>query len=121
MNEADESPLFTLESGVERHRLEPASFEIPPQWHRENLRVGEWARLLFQIPRGGETLVERMWVQVVHVLPEHYVGFLDNDSTYCAELRCGHRVEFHAGHIIDISPPRMYLDDEFNPDEPGIV
>ncbi len=59
-----------------------------------------------------------MWVQVARVLPEYYVGSLDNDCHACAALRRGRRVEFHADHVINILPPRMYLDEAYKPNGP---
>jgi uncharacterized protein YegJ (DUF2314 family) len=93
---------YTLDSGVERHRESPETFEIPSQAKREGLRPGDLAKLIFRIEIGDEVHVERMWVQVIEARPEFYVGTLDNDPYCTDEIRSGMRVEFHADHVIQI-------------------
>jgi uncharacterized protein YegJ (DUF2314 family) len=91
-----------LDSGVERHREAPDTFEIPSDTKREALRPGDLVKLIFRISVDGEVHVERMWVEIVHAFPEYYVGTLDN-KPYCTdEIPHGTRVEFHADHIIQI-------------------
>ncbi|HET7626114.1 MAG TPA: DUF2314 domain-containing protein [Verrucomicrobiae bacterium] len=93
---------YTLDDGAGTHREFPTTFEIPSQERRESLKVGDIAKLIFRIEVDDEVHVERMWVQVVEVEPEFYVGVLDNDATSTDEIQAGMRVEFHSDHIIQI-------------------
>ena len=93
---------YTLDSGAERHREAPATFEIPSLERRESVKPGDLAKLIFRIEFGDEAHVERMWVRVTEVRSEFYVGVLDNDPFCTNEIRSGMRVEFHADHIIQI-------------------
>ena len=93
---------YTLNSGVDRHKEAPDTFEIPPESERESLRPGDLAKLIFRISVGDEVHVERMWVQVVQTKPEYYVGALDNDPCCTDDIRHGMPVEFHADHIVQI-------------------
>jgi uncharacterized protein YegJ (DUF2314 family) len=94
-------PTCILVSGVERHRIAPHTFEIPPQSARESLRPGDQAKLMFHFP--DEPPDERMWVIVKDVRPGYYVGVLNNyPLIHGMRLRFGQKVQFHADHVIDI-------------------
>jgi hypothetical protein len=100
---------ITLDDGEERARDNPDRFEIPAQGKRENLRVGDFAKLIFtctpQLPSGQTG--ERMWVKVTHVYaPGRYRGELYNDPSEApfTKLRYGDKITFEARHIINIEP-----------------
>jgi uncharacterized protein YegJ (DUF2314 family) len=93
---------YTLDNAAERHREAPDTFWLPPLHDRESLRPGDLVKLVFRIEFDEEAHVERMWVRVIEVKPESYVGLLDNDPYCTEEIRSGTRVEFHADHVIQI-------------------
>jgi hypothetical protein len=93
-------PPYILVSGVERHRISPHRFWIPPQSERESLRPGDHFKLMFCFP---DTLMgERMWVIVKEVRPEYYVGVLNNYPALIKGIRFGQKVQFHSDHVINI-------------------
>lgn len=96
---------FKLDSGLRRHIEFPDTFEVPSQEMRENLLPGDLAKLIFRIRVGNAVHIERMWVEVVEIKPEYYVGVLDNDPFCTDEIRSGMRVDFHADHVIQIERP----------------
>jgi hypothetical protein len=95
------STFYTLDSGVDRNREAPDTFQIPPAAERENLQPGQIAKLMFRIDDGAEISVERMWVRVHARDGDEYVGVLDNDA-YGADLRHGLEVRFRPEHVIQI-------------------
>ena len=90
---------YILVSGVERHRLNPHTFEIPPQPARESLRPGDHALLYFHFP--DDPPDERMWVIVTGVTPEYYIGVLNN-YPFTYGMWFGQKIHFHADHVLDI-------------------
>ena len=93
---------YTLDDGAQTHREFPDTFQIPSQAERENLKPGDLAKLIFRISNGDEVNVERMWVQVLEVSSQSYVGVLDNDPYCTNEIRSGMKVQFHPDHVIQI-------------------
>ena len=113
-----EDDSWELESGEIRHRKRPDTFWIPDRAVRENLRIGQAAKLLFRIRSadGNEIGVERMWAIVVERMGNHYLGILDDEpaSTGPAHLHAGTEFLFTAVHVIDIDdPPRAYLVEKY--------
>jgi len=96
------SPTYVLVSGVERNRIFPDMFHIPPESARESLRPCDLVKLWFRFP--GDWPDHHMWVIVEDVRPErpgYYYGVLfDCPVTDC--IRFGERVEFHCDHVLDI-------------------
>ena len=73
-------------------------FFIPPAELRHSLKVGDEVKLIFCLDRGGgETAVERMWVEVVETQP--YVGLLRNVPQLSGVIDFGDRVPFGAEHV----------------------
>lgn len=98
---------WCLDNGVALHRRHPATFEIPPADHRENLQPGQVVKLRFVIHTGGtasspELAGERMWVAVTERRGEFYVGLLDDDSTCSDRLQAGTQVVFRPENVIGI-------------------
>ncbi len=73
-------PGWALLSGEDRHAEAPQTFWIPDLDRRESLRVGDLAKLLFDIATQEEQGlvwgVERMWVRVTKSESSAYVGVL---------------------------------------------
>jgi uncharacterized protein YegJ (DUF2314 family) len=105
----DSNVKFWLVDAVEHQKHYPTSFELPDEWNRLRVEVGEWAKLIFAFPTEPEHKFERMWVQVKVVTPTSYGGVLDNEPSTTGFVSIGHRVGFEARHIISIWPPRPYL------------
>lgn len=106
---SDTPVKFWLIDAVEFQKDHPATFELPDEWNRGHVRVGEWAKLIFAFPTEPEHRFERMWVQVELATPTYYGGVLDNEPENHGFIRLGHRLRFEPRHIINISPPRVYL------------
>jgi hypothetical protein len=99
------TPTYILVSGVERHRIAPRTFQIPPQSARESLRPGDHAKLLFHFPDDWPN--EGMWVIVQDVKAGHYVGVLNNyPLTDC--MCFGERVQFQPDHVLDIDRKKRF-------------
>ena len=78
------------------------SIQIPPVEVRESLRVGDLAKLVFDIKIDAKSFVERMWVRVTKVNSESYLGALVNDPFCTHELKCGMEVQFHSDHVVQV-------------------
>lgn len=109
---------WTLLSAEARHAESPSTFWIPPSAERKSLRVGQAAKLLFCIEsvdqeESLDRAVERMWVIVVRLTGEGYVGILENQPNSILpdrNLAPGIEVFFRPEHVADIdSPPGDYL------------
>jgi hypothetical protein len=123
--------FWTLVSGEERHAESPGSFWVPPLSERESLKVGQAAKLIFEIEsenKQGEVErdCERMWVVVSEVASPYYIGRLINkpaivDETEEFYLKLDVEVPFLPEHVIDIDqPPEDYLKALFS-EEPRSV
>ncbi|MCG9747373.1 DUF2314 domain-containing protein [Shewanella sp. Isolate8] len=96
---------FVLDNAEELNQQYPDSFWIPDQLKRESLEVGALVKLIFSMEEteGSEiTSVERMWVEVVQVENDYYVGKIDNDPYGSTCVKCGTIFSFKPCHVIDI-------------------
>jgi hypothetical protein len=114
-----EIDYWQLRSGEASHAKNPKTFELPSLNERKNLKVGEAARLIFDIASvddHGKVVVEgeRMVVIVSECHPDYYIGLLDHEPvTFSSNeeeyLVFGAEVPFRAEHIIEILyPPEKY-------------
>jgi hypothetical protein len=112
---------WQLRSGEASNAASPQTFSIPSALERSGLTRGKAAKLIFEIEvehADGSLIVEaeRMWVVVRDVLPDGFLGILDNkpasfDPADDVYLRFGCEVPFAAEHVIDIAdPPQEYVD-----------
>ena len=106
----DFSPKFRLIDAVEFQKQHPKTFEMPDEWNRRHIDVGEWAKLMFHFPVDCDPQVERMWVRITEVTPTGYRGVLDNDPTNSEFVGRDDIVDFEARHVISIMPPRVYFE-----------
>lgn len=84
-------------------REAPYTFHLPPEDELRALAVGDHAKLMFRgDPPGREWAVERMWVQIVEIGPDHLLGVLDNVPNDMPQLKVGATVRFARHHVIDI-------------------
>lgn len=105
----DFTPKFRLIDAVEFQNQHPKTFELPDEWNRQHINVGEWAKLMFQFPVNHYPDVERMWVHITEVTPNGYKGVLDNKPTNIEFIQSGEIIDFEARHVISILPPRVYI------------
>ena len=78
------------------------TFGLPPDEERKNMKVGEYAKVSFQIPQGfpGDPNVERMWVLIQKVTaPGEYEGILNNDPVI-VPMQDGDEVKFKWNNVI---------------------
>ncbi len=96
---------WQLLDAEEHHRWAPDTFSIPTLPQREGLRVGDFAKLMFEISVEDRLAVERMWVLVTARNESGYIGVLDNDPTEIAEndeLWSGTELPFGTANVIAI-------------------
>lgn len=115
-----ERDYWALVSGEARHAESADSFWIPLLSERQSLKVGQAAKLIFEIESVNEKGefergCERMWVVVSNIEFPHYIGRLINkpatlDESAVFYLKLDVEVPFLAEHVIDIDqPPEAYL------------
>lgn len=107
-----EADGWQLRSGEAQHAESPDTFWTPDAEARQGLRVGQAAKLIFDIEvlnKAGaiEVSAERMWVMVGERVAGHYVGILDNkpasfDPADDIYLAIGAEIPFGPEHVIDI-------------------
>jgi hypothetical protein len=114
-----ENDYWALHSGEAAHKEHPESFWIPPLEDRQNLKIGQVVKLIFEIETVNEreevsVSVERMWVMVAGKQGDYYMGRLMNepasqepsDELYLCN---GAEIPFLAEHVIEIdNPPEEY-------------
>jgi hypothetical protein len=97
---------WCLDDGEQINREAPETFSIPNLALRQNLKVGDYAKLIFRIAvEGDEISVERMWVVVRERIPDGYIGILDNEPDAISEngeFWLGAELPFEYRHIIAI-------------------
>lgn len=93
---------FILENGEAFNKEFPDTFDIPELKKRENIKNGELVKLSFTMEKGNtkETVNERMWVKVVSVESNYYIGKLDNIPFEDVSLNLHDTIYFQAKHII---------------------
>lgn len=106
MSEALEIDGWELESALERHLQSPDTFEIPSSAELNNLQAGDMVKLLFLLAgeddQGSYVQCERMWVTLLEVNSESYVGQLESLPITSDILRPGSIVKFDQHHICSI-------------------
>ncbi len=107
---AEITPEFELIDAVEHQKANPRTFELPDEWNRKRVRIGEWAKLMFRFPVNRDPQVERMWVRVTAATDSQYVGVLDNTPDNVEFVGYGQTITFEPRHVISIWPARMYFE-----------
>ncbi|MBU2865121.1 hypothetical protein KO489_14780 [Reinekea forsetii] len=115
-----ELDYWQLRSGEKAHKANPDKFWIPEEKHRKSLKVGDAAKLIFDMEGENEdgsieVVGERIFVIVSEVINEYYIGILDSQPAYVEPeddfyLGFGVEIAFTAEHVIDIDrPPDEYI------------
>jgi hypothetical protein len=99
MSMLEDSRFSGLLDAEQRHRAEPDTFSIPRSDVRASLRPGDLVKLLFGFGGGDQPPCERMWVEVLEVGGDGYVGRLDNTPQVISDLEPGARVAFVPRHV----------------------
>lgn len=81
------------------HRIDPVSFSIPRSELRRGLRPGSLVKLLFGFGDGDPPPAERMWVEVLSIDGNRYVGRLDNEPRVITDLKLDQHVQFGPEHV----------------------
>jgi hypothetical protein len=97
-----------LVSGVAMNQEHPKTFEIPPERVRQNVKIGDYVKLIFEIavPQSeqfGGSSGERMWVKVTGKQGGYYLGTLANQPLSFDQtdaLKFGDRIVFLPEHVI---------------------
>src|SRR3989344_7381154 len=94
---------YFLENCKEMHLKNPSGFEIPPDKDIEELRVGDFARLIFKNERDEG---ERMWVEITHINKDKggwfFEGKLTNHPIVMTNLVEGDIIRFGKRHFADL-------------------
>ena len=109
-----------LVSDEARHADSPDTFWIPSLPERQSLKVGQAAKLIFEIESENENGeverdFERMWVVVSDTAAPYFIGRLTNKPVCIDEnadfyLKQDVEVPFLAEHVVDIDqPPEIFL------------
>jgi hypothetical protein len=111
VSEGADATFSGLLDAERRHQMAPISFSIPRSELRRGLRPGSLVKLLFGFGDGDPPPAERMWVEVLSVDANGYVGRLDNEPSAITDLKVNDQVRFGPEHVAAIwrdmaQPPR---------------
>lgn len=87
----------------------PYTFYRPSTAALALLAPGNFAKLMFEFTSDDPEApgAERMWVKILERDGDRFVGVLDNDPGYIADLASGDEVRFEARHVlqVDVADP----------------
>lgn len=94
---------WSLENAEEVAARNPYTFYKPSKSVVAMLAQGNQVKLIFafQSDDPNAPRAERMWVTIDSISGSTFVGTLDNEPRYIADLKMGDRIEFDERHIID--------------------
>lgn len=101
-------PQWVGLQNVEKSHCEaPRTFSIPRLEQRVALKVGDLVKLVFESDRPSTKgfTAERMWVEVREVRAADFVGALDNQPSFLANLQPGDLIEFGPEHVAALDSP----------------
>ncbi|MEI0488440.1 DUF2314 domain-containing protein [Brachyspira pulli] len=94
---------YYLENAFELNKEYPDTFEIPSQKEIESLKVNDLVKLIFVEENDNpETMPERMWVKIIKINKDNFIGILDNYPYYIESVKYGDEIVFKIENIIDI-------------------
>ena len=81
----------------------PYTFSIPSKEAIEPLEKGNKAKLVFNFKSDNPEIpsAEQLWVEILLVQNNKFLGQLEDDPKYIQDLKCGEIIEFEERHIID--------------------
>ena len=99
-------PKYNLRDSEQTAKENPLTFIIPTKEKRDNVKVGQYAKVCFEF--GGTRRAERMWVEVTSSANGKYTGFLDNEPAFNEDLiSYRDKVEFESKHIMGILDSKL--------------
>lgn len=94
---------YYLENAFELNKEYPDTFKIPSKEEIDSLKVNDLVKLIFVEKNGNpETVPERMWVKIIEINKDDFVGILDNKPYYIESIKYGDEIVFKIENIIDI-------------------
>ncbi|MEI0563965.1 DUF2314 domain-containing protein [Brachyspira pulli] len=94
---------YYLENAFELNKEYPNTFEIPSKKEIESLKVNDLVKLIFVEENDNpETMPERMWVKIIKINKDNFIGILDNYPYYIESVKYGDEIVFKIENIIDI-------------------
>ncbi|MEI0747622.1 DUF2314 domain-containing protein [Brachyspira pulli] len=94
---------YYLENAFELNKEYPDTFEIHSKKEIESLKVNDLVKLIFVEENDNpETMPERMWVKIIKINKDNFIGILDNDPYYIESVKYGDEIVFKIENIIDI-------------------
>ena len=101
---------YYLENAFELNKEYPNTFEIPSKKEIESLKVNDLVKLIFVEENDNpETMPERMWVKIMKINKDNFIGILDNYPYYIESVKYGDEIVFKIENIIDILIKNVYL------------
>lgn len=93
---------YTLSDVVDIHNQYPETFEIPTTDEVNNIKIGDYCKLIFKVDQlSYRADAERMWVKVTSIDGNQYVGTLANDPVV-VDLVFGGVIAFGMRNIASI-------------------
>ena len=79
------------------------TFSKPSKEAIEPLEKGNKAKLVFNFKSDNPEIpsAEQLWVEILLVQNNKFLGQLEDDPKYIQDLKCGEIIEFEERHIID--------------------
>ena len=94
---------YYLENAFELNKEYPDTFKILSKKEIDSLKVNDLVKLIFVEKNGSpETIPERMWVKIIEINKDNFVGILDNKPYYIESIKYGDEIVFKVENIIDI-------------------
>ncbi|WP_157151709.1 DUF2314 domain-containing protein [Brachyspira sp. SAP_772] len=94
---------YYLENAFELNKEYPDTFKIPSKKEIDSLKVNDLVKLIFvEENDSSETIPERMWVKIIEINKDNFVGILDNNPYYIESIKYGDEIVFKVENIIDI-------------------
>ena len=77
----------------------------------ESLEKGNKAKLKFSFKSDDPEIpsTEKLWVEILLVQNNKFLGQLEDAPKYIQDLKCGEIIEFEERHIIDTDNSKPYL------------
>ena len=81
----------------------PNKFSKPTEDVIAPLEKGNKAKLIFNFKSDDSEIqrTEQLWVEILLVQNNKFLGQLEDDPKYIKDLKCGEIIEFEECHIID--------------------
>ncbi len=81
----------------------PHTLSKPPKEAIEPLEKGNKAKLIFNFNNDDPQAPneEQLWVEILLVQSDKFLGQLEGNPKYIQDLKCGEIIEFEERHIID--------------------